>query len=89
MEENNNLMSEQEFSEHLENSLNLRVFDGVRKYKSILRAFRRGDVTTYGFLVPHKPFNNRGNSCRRPGHHSRKINEEKKRIYARLRGINN
>lgn len=63
---------------------NLMTFDAVSKYKSIARAMRRGDVTQYGTLVPKRPFNNRANTSRRKGVHSRVMNEYKKSIYGRL-----
>lgn len=36
------------------------IFDAVSKYKSVVRAIRRGDVTKYGTIAPKRPFNNRG-----------------------------
>lgn len=49
------------------------IFDAVSKYKSVARAIRR-------------PFNNRVNTSRRAGVHSRTMNEYKKNIYGRLTG---
>lgn len=78
------LMSEEEFEEHIHNrimSLHLVTYEAVRKYKSVRRAIRRGNVTSEGIIMPSRPFNNRKNSCKR-GKHSRPMNEEKKRVYA-------
>ena len=81
------LMSEEEFKEYIHNRimpLHLATYEAVRKYKSIRRAIRRGSVTSEGIIMPSRPFNNRGNSCKR-GKHSRQMNEEKKRVYASIK----
>ena len=81
------LMSEEEFNEYIHNRimpLHLATYEAVRKYKSIRRAIRRGCVTSEGIIMPSRPFNNRGNSCKR-GKHSRQMNEEKKRVYASIK----
>ena len=81
------LMSEEEFKEYIHNRimpLHLATYEAVRKYKSIRRAIRRGCVTSEGIIMPSRPFNNRGNSCKR-GKHSRQMNEEKKRVYASIK----
>lgn len=75
------IMSEKEFADHIANSLNLKTFECVRKFKSVLRAFRRGNITSYGEVIPKRPFHNRKNTCKRAGHHSRSYNEFKKRLY--------
>lgn len=31
------------------------IFDAVSKYKSVVRAIRRGDVTKYGTITPKDP----------------------------------
>ena len=67
-------------------TLNLQYYHAVSRFKSIRRAIRRGHVTPTGIIIPNRPFNNKKNSCKRKGKHSRPINEEKKRIYARLKG---
>ena len=64
--------------------LNLVTYEAVGKFKSVRRAIRRGLVTPEGFIMPSRPFNNKGNSCKR-GKHSRPMNEEKKRIYASIK----
>lgn len=62
------------------------IFDAVSKYKSVVRAIRRGDVVKYGTITPKRIFNNRENSSRRAGVNSRTMNEYKKNIYGRLTG---
>lgn len=78
---NTHIMSEEEFQSELHNKLNLRTFEGVRKFKSVIRAFKRGNVTNYGEVVPKRPFHNKKNTCKRKGRHSRSFNEFKKRLY--------
>lgn len=82
------LMSEEEFKEYIEKGrglmpLHLYYFAAVGQFKSVRRAIRRGLCTPEGIIMPTRPFNNRGNSCKRKKH-SRAMNEEKKRIYARI-----
>lgn len=90
------LMSEEEFKKYLGNkadivedplteTLNLRDYRAVGKFKSIRRAIRRGLVSPSGTICPKRPFNNRANTSRRKGHHSRVMNEVKKSIYEQLR----
>jgi hypothetical protein len=101
MEENNKsqLMGEKEFTEYIEsnkeniakdfidnNIIYLRSFLGVKTFKSIRRAIRRGRVSLYGEICPKRPFNNRGNTTKRKYKHSRLHNEIKKDIYEQLRG---
>ena len=81
------LMSEEEFKEYIHNRimpLHLATYEAVRKYKSVRRAIRRGDVASEGIIMPSRPFNNRKSSCKR-GKHSRQMNEEKKRVYASIK----
>lgn len=61
------------------------VFTGVRRYKSVFRAFRRGQVDYLGNPLPRRLFHNRPNRSKRKGVHSRVINELKKKIYADVR----
>lgn len=92
------LMSEEEFKEYLEKNrvdvvgdfyeegiLHLRTFDAVKGFKSVRRAIRRGQVSLDGIIYPKRPFNNKANTCKRKGHHSRTINERKKMIYEQLK----
>lgn len=78
-------MSQEEFKEYLASNQGLKTFDAVGKFKSVSRAIRRGHVTSIGVIAPNKPFNNRANSSKRPGVHSRVTNELKKQIYGRYR----
>lgn len=68
-------MEEQNYDE-----LNLLSFEGVRKFKSVRRAIRRGNMTPQGLVPPRRPFNNRS---RKKG--SRPLEEEKEIIYGRLK----
>lgn len=44
------------------------------------RAYRRGQH------IQNHPFNNRANTCKRKGKHSRLLNEIKKTVYGQLKG---
>lgn len=76
--EERNLMSEREFKEYISNTLNLRTFECVSRFKSVLRAARRGHINMYGTIIPKRPFNNRKHT---PG---RYMNTLKKGIYYEL-----
>lgn len=69
----------------LTETLNLRDYRAVGKFKSIRRAIRRGLVSPSGTICPKRPFNNRDNTSRRKEHHSRVMNEVKKSIYEQLK----
>lgn len=47
---------------------------------------RRQLIFPNGVAAPKRPFNNRANTSRRPGVHSRTTNQIKKKIYAQLFG---
>lgn len=47
---------------------------------------RRQLIFPNGVAAPKRPFNNRANTSKRPGVHSRTMNQMKKRIYAQLFG---
>ena len=92
------LMSEEEFKDYMEKNrvdivgdfygkgiLHLRTYEAVNKFKSVLRAIKRGQVSLDGIIFPKRSFNNRANTCKRKGHHSRTINERKKMIYEQLK----
>lgn len=57
--------------------LHLRDYNGVRKFKSVRRAIRRGHISIYGDVYPKRPFNNR-----KRGKGS--VTYQKKRIYEQL-----
>lgn len=65
--------------------LHLITYDVVHRFKSIRRAIRRGHVTAEGIVMPRRPFNNRANTSKRKGVHSRSTNELKKKIYGQLK----
>lgn len=49
----------QQVLEDFENGiLHLRDYSGVKKFKSIRRAIRRGHVSIYGDILPKRPFKN-------------------------------
>ena len=54
--------------------LYLRDYSGVKRFKSIRRAIRRGQVSIYGDIYPKRPFNNKK---RGPG----SITYTKRRLY--------
>ena len=60
------------------------TFDGVRKFSSVFRAVRRGHVSPTGVVYPDRPYNNRANTSKRKGVHSRMFNELKRDIYDRF-----
>ena len=74
------IMTEDEFKEYIKAG-SLRLFDAVRKFKSVKRAIRRGHVTPIGEVYPNRPFNNRKPTK------GRSFNKKKKLIYARLKQL--
>lgn len=82
------LMSQEEFEKYISIGImipHLITYEGVHRFKSIRRAIRRGHVTTEGIIIPKRPFNNRANTSKRKGVHSRSTNELKKKIYGQLK----
>lgn len=82
------LMSQEEFEDYISKGimvLHLITYDGVHRFKSIRRAMRRGHVTAEGIVMPRRPFNNRANTSKMKGVHSRSTNELKKKIYGQLK----
>ena len=82
------LMSQEEFEDYISKGiivLHLITYDGVHRFKSVRRAMRRGHVTAEGIVMPRRPFNNRTNTSKRKGVHSRSTNELKKKIYRQLK----
>lgn len=74
------IMTEEEFKEYIKAG-SLRLFDAVKKFKSVKRAIKRGHVSPIGEIYPKRPFNN---SKPTPG---RRFNEKKKLIYDRLKHL--
>ena len=56
----------------------LRNFSGIRMFKSIRRAIRRGHVSVFGDIYPKRPFNNRKRNKRGD------ITYERRRTYEQL-----
>lgn len=92
------LMSEEEFRDYMGKNradiagdfygkgiLHPRTYEAVSKFKSVRRAIRRGHVSLDGIIFPKRPFNNRADTCKGKGHHSRTVNERKKMIYEQLK----
>ena len=82
------LMSQEEFEDYISRGiivLHLITYDGVHRFRSIRRAMKRRHVTTEGVIMPRRPFNNRANTSKRKGVHSRSTNELKKKIYGQLK----
>lgn len=82
----NDFSSEEEFQKTFENLKVFNLLKGGKRVKSINRSIKRGiisDVT--GELMPKRPFHNKKNTSKREGKHSRQLNEDKKKIYAKLR----
>ena len=59
---------------------NLIYFEGIKKYRSVFRAMRRGRVEDTGDVYPKRPFNNRKTTNKR-GVECRETNELKKIIH--------
>lgn len=73
-------VSEKEFESHIRNTLNLQYFECTRRFKSIGRAFKRGHITNFGFILPNRPYNNKKHT------EGRKDNLEKKRLWQKITG---
>lgn len=84
------LKRQEEIMNDFENGiLHLRFYDGVKKFKSIRRAIRRGHVSIYGEVYPKRPFKNISTKFKKNGRvldkHTMTFN--KKRIYEQFTGI--
>ena len=73
-------ISEKEFESHIRNTLNLQYFECTTRFKSVGRAFRRGHITNFGFILPNRPYNNKKHT------EGRKDNIEKKRLWQKITG---
>jgi len=56
--------------------LRLITFNGVKKYKSVRRAIRRGHMSLDGMLYPNRPYNNRKD---------RPLEDQKRILYKELK----
>ena len=79
------LMSQEEFENYMANNRGLLTFEAVSRFKSVRRAIRRGHVIPSDLIIPKRPFNNRANTSKRKGVHSRSTNELKKNIYGQFK----
>lgn len=77
-EKKEELMNAEDFEKYLHNSINLRSFACVSKFKSVIRAAKRGNITRFGDIIPKRPFNNRKETK------GRQHNTLKKQIYGEL-----
>ena len=57
------------------------LFAAAKRVKSIRRSIKRGKISMIGTFLPKRPFNNRANTSKRKGVHSRVRNEQKKEAY--------
>lgn len=57
------------------------LFAAAKRVKSIRRSIKRGKISMIGTFLPKRPFNNRANTSKRKGVHSRVMNEQKKKAY--------
>lgn len=85
------LMGEEEFKDYLkdnrvdivkdfyeDNTLHLRTYEAVKRFKSVRRAIKKGHISLDGVIYPKRPFNN-------AKHKKGSLNDEKKRIYEQLK----
>lgn len=73
-------ISEEKFQDLLRNTLNLQYFECVKRFKSVKRAFKKGYITSFGYILPKRPFNNKKHTK------GREANIEKKRIWEKITG---
>lgn len=75
------VMEEKEFADYVHNIARSKfiTFEAFKKFKSVNRAIKRGLVSPLGVIYPKRPFNNRKPTL------GRTMNEEKKRIYERVK----
>ena len=73
-------ISEEEFQGLLRNTLKLQYFECVKRFKSVKRAFKKGYITNFGYILPKRPFNNKKHTK------GRETNIEKKRIWEKITG---
>ena len=57
------------------------LFAAAKRVKSIRRSIKRGKISMVGTILPKRPFNNRANTSKRKGVHSRVMNKQKKKAY--------
>lgn len=79
------LMSQEEFEKYLAEHSGLKTFESISRFRSVNRAIKRGHIAPNGLIIPKRPFNNRANTSKRRGVHSRDTNELKKQIYGQFK----
>lgn len=62
-----------------DNIIHLYSYEGVKVFKSIRRAMKRGHVTPWGVVAPKRPFNNRSRTA------GREQQLLKERLYGQVR----
>lgn len=72
-------MEEKKTKEPQYNEPKVMLYLAVGKYKSIIRAIRKGHVTSWGEEVPKRPFNNRKRTS------GRELQISKEKIYGELK----
>lgn len=76
-------ISEEEFQDLFRNTLKLQYFECVRRFKPVKRAFKKGYITNFGYILPNLPkgpFNNKKHTK------GRETNIEKKIIWEKIPG---
>lgn len=68
-------------AERLRATIRANLIESARKCRSVTRAFKRYHLNNLGAYINPKPFNNRANTSKRKGVHSRVVNQYKKRVY--------
>lgn len=79
--ENNRELFNQEVAEGI---LHLKDYYCTKHFKSVRRAIKKGYMSVWGDIYPRRPFNNRKNTCKRKGHHSRKLSNISREVYGQL-----
>jgi hypothetical protein len=74
-------IGDKQFTEYMHSEARKKyiTFIAFQKFKSVNRAIKRGHVSPVGMIYPKRPFNNRKVTL------GRKVNEDKKSIYARIK----
>lgn len=74
----------------MEENIIARDLMGENEFKEYIESIRPVYNRAYrrGHHIQNHPFNNRANTCKRKGKHSRLFNEIKKTVYGQLKGRN-
>lgn len=79
MEKKSREVLKEEPKNNVDYLINLYSYEGVKVFKSIRRAIRRGKVSSMGFVAPKRPFNNRKRTA------GREQQLLKERLYGQVR----